>query len=348
MRAIAALGVFISHVSATFPNQEHIEVRGAQWQLTKVLDWGSRGVSLFFVLSGFVLAWTWTAGTTKPVFLQRRFARVWPLHGVVWIGFMVAILLGMDGRPSVAAAALSLVLLQCWIPGAAFANAVNPVAWTLSCEAFFYLTFPFVIEPIRRMSARQLAGAAAVLAVGATAVSVVVLEPRGITVSTLPPYREWEFLMGVIAGVAIRKGMLSWAPPLLPAVAIGFASVAAVTWWHPLRGVAVITTSLAFLSIICRLALNDIIRDRPRLLHHRLAQRAGEVSYAFYLVQLLPLNALRHWWFTPGSWPASFLLIAVWFVLTVAMSWALHELVEKPAVKALRPRRREPVAVPAP
>ena len=77
VRGIAAFGVFASHLHYLFPVERSVTgVAGPGGNLQRIRSWGANGVSLFFVLSGFVLAWTWTDGTDSRTFWRRRFARV--------------------------------------------------------------------------------------------------------------------------------------------------------------------------------------------------------------------------------------------------------------------------------
>lgn len=348
LRAIAALGVFISHADALFPPSRSADDAAHAGSLLRAsLNWGSYGVSLFFVLSGFVLAWTHPVDLPIRTYLGRRVARIWPVHVVVWSGFVVMALLGY-GEPLGAVATLaSLVLLQCWIPGQGLANAVNPVAWTLSIEMFFYAVFPFVIGPIRRLGRNALGMvAAACLAFGA-ALIIGVLDPRNITVSTFPPFRLWEFVLGIVAGVAVRAGYVRRAPNLVVSTVLLFASFWMVSRVHAVRGVALVLLTVAFLMMICRLALVDRSGRTSGVLRSRFAQEAGAWSYAFYLVQMLPLLVLEALDWRSGSWAETAGLIALWTVVSVGLSGALHVGVERPAVNWVRSRGRRRVVQPA-
>jgi peptidoglycan/LPS O-acetylase OafA/YrhL len=51
---------------------------------------------------------------------------------------------------------LNLFLLHAWSPSLATEVSVNPVAWSLSVEALFYLSFPLWINLIRRIRPERL------------------------------------------------------------------------------------------------------------------------------------------------------------------------------------------------
>lgn len=73
LRWWAALAVFLFHVRNIVP------LPGAVAEFAR---FGYLGVAFFFVLSGFVLTWSWRPTVDKRTFYWRRFARVYPLNVV--------------------------------------------------------------------------------------------------------------------------------------------------------------------------------------------------------------------------------------------------------------------------
>lgn len=105
--------------------------------------WG-QGVSFFFVLSGFILAYVYPKLETWPEirqFWRARFARVWP---ALVFSFILALwLLSLDIDYQTAAA--NLLMIQGWIPYQDYYFSYNSPAWSISTEVFFYITFPLII-----------------------------------------------------------------------------------------------------------------------------------------------------------------------------------------------------------
>jgi len=153
LRGVAALVVFAYHCIAVWPGNAPADVTHAEIPLySKLFQWiipaGPACVVFFFILSGFVLRWS-SSGQSTKAFLRNRAARVLPLHFATWpIG------VALTGT-SVGAAVLGAFLLQAWTPNPTYTLAGNGVAWTLSCELFFYLTFPFVYRRIARFADRH-------------------------------------------------------------------------------------------------------------------------------------------------------------------------------------------------
>ncbi|NOK14937.1 acyltransferase family protein, partial [Corallococcus exercitus] len=167
LRFFAALHVVAFHVT---PRE------GRPGWLGALLDNGPASVTLFFILSGFVLAQAYL-GSASPgpvsrrAFWVARLARIYPVYllGLVLEAppFFLAVLRQENGWTlpalqrllGVGAAVTSLT--QAWIPPAACAW--NCPGWSLSAEAFFYLLFPVLAGPLVRLGAKGLGWAAVCL-----------------------------------------------------------------------------------------------------------------------------------------------------------------------------------------
>src|SRR6185295_10072841 len=111
--------------------------------LYAVLRGGYLAVTTFFVLSGFVLARSYPvarwSGRRLLLYGAGRAARVYPLCLLSLA--MVAPFIAADRTPLKGAyLAAHFTLVQAWM-GNIPVNWNSP-AWSLSCEMFFYLTFP--------------------------------------------------------------------------------------------------------------------------------------------------------------------------------------------------------------
>ncbi|MFN8051396.1 MAG: acyltransferase [Acidimicrobiales bacterium] len=333
MRMLAAGAVFFTHIRWVLPSGTVLAVGGHHLTIDRVLLNGGLGVNFFFMLSGFVLAWSWRPGVSSPVFYGRRVARVWPSHAVTWVAFLLASIAVVSLRPSVAGALSGVVLLQSWTKSTAFA--VNPVAWTLSCEAFFYLMFPPAWALVRRLSPQALLGAA--LVVGCVPFALSVLVHDRFFVTTFPPSRLWEFLLGLMLARAVRMGWIRRVPPVWCSVVL-LALVVAANSLVRHQVFAVAAEMVPFAGIIVGGALSDL-RGRTGWLHSPAAQAAGRASFAFYLVHVLAIELVddrygRH----AFGWPASLAWSALLLAVACGLAAALHLLVEQPAERTLRAR----------
>lgn len=136
------------------------------------LDRGYTSTSLFFILSGFVLAYLYVDPSGKltlpdRTFWRNRFARIYPTHlGILVlltplvIEFMQSIpapLLFAQEAPLWLSLALgfltSATLTQAWFPDLALSW--NFPTWALSTVVFFYLVFPSINRWLSRRSKTQ-------------------------------------------------------------------------------------------------------------------------------------------------------------------------------------------------
>lgn len=231
LRFVAAAIVLVEHFPQIVPGvSEH---RLAQ---------GGAGVSMFFVLSGFVLVLNYgdvLANRPDRAHLWRyavaRFARIVPLHLAALAVVAVIVLWRREQVEThgVVAILLSLavnaLLLQAWIPAQVF-DIWNGPAWSISAEIFFYvclpLLVPLLIWPLmrRRWVGRAIVVVIVVQLAAFVAVSFVagqILLERGGGVeaarlvvgriATIPLLRLGEFVVGCLLAAAFRPSYRSAA-----------------------------------------------------------------------------------------------------------------------------------------
>ncbi|MDR3082791.1 MAG: acyltransferase, partial [Streptomyces sp.] len=138
LRWVAALLVFGLHVR-NFGYFSGFGDRIATWAFGA----GASGVSFFFVLSGFVLTWSVRPNDRTLAFWRRRFARIFPVHLVTAvIALLMAYLLAHQAKPTATQTLANFLLVHSW--WRPWWQTLNPVSWSLACEAFFYAAFPLL------------------------------------------------------------------------------------------------------------------------------------------------------------------------------------------------------------
>lgn len=274
LRALAALLVFAYHLGIQRPDSA----------VLNVARYGYVGVSLFYLLSGFVLSWTWRPEVSKSIFYWRRFARVYPLYVLVVLG--TALMEQMQGtRPSLVAVLAAIGLVQSWFPNVEIYYGLRPVFWSLSNEAFFYLLFPLTASRLVYMSTRSrlILGSACWIATLVIALLGWRFEGAWVWfVYVFPPSRLPEFLIGVIVGLETRRSSGRWSPPLSASCALVLASYFALPWMNASLRPAVVM-SLPFAMLLASAARSDLNRHGS-LLRNRALVTLGLWSYALYLV----------------------------------------------------------------
>ena len=346
LRFVAAFGVFGFHVAPYLVGTAH-EVVGEPF------GQGSCGVSFFFILSGVVLTWSRRPTDTPWRFYRRRFARIYPDYLAAWL--LTIAVIGYEGATYyLHAGALSLVLLEAWVPKTNLVEGWNGVSWTLSCEVFFYLVFPYIVGRIEKL--RRPLRLVPVLCLPTLTVGIVATvayphaDPQVLVwlLNFCPLIRICEFVIGISLAVALRRRSVPPVP--LWAAGASFVAIYAVVSWSPLHWLVEPALIPAFVLFLVAAAQRDL-RGRPTVWQWRPLVRLGERSYAFYLVHQLVIRVWakaehRHLKIASA-------LTAVWWLvallaLSILAASILFRVVEVPFERRLRgsPRRRielEPV-----
>ncbi|MCX7769344.1 MAG: acyltransferase [Flavobacteriales bacterium] len=150
LRMAAALWVFLFHYARNAPPWTHA--------LKPVATTGAWGVGFFFLLSGYVLTLRYQEDPQTPTtsaFLKRfylnRLFRLAPVYYSTLALFLLLYGLVLNEEVPLLPLALHLVFLQAW--PAETALTLNFPAWSLSCEVFFYLAFPLLLQGFKRLRA---------------------------------------------------------------------------------------------------------------------------------------------------------------------------------------------------
>ena len=356
LRFFAALHVVIFHFLA-------MHIFGGPGWYQKLASIGYVGVSFFFVLSGFILVYTYAG---RPMILKEfwraRFARIYPayvfslLFTAPW--FFFAVLTMNIPFFAWAKAHLKLVLLmvpsllQAWVPQAALSW--NPVAWSLSVEAFFYLLFPFLLVFLVRRSQPQLflIAAGAWLATLALSGAYVLFNPDHLTIVNAdvlgafwlnalkfnPLARLPEFLLGMACGLLFLRSRRE-SKFALPLVLSGIGAFVVVVAFSPDIPYPVLHTALlgpAFAAIVYGLALRP---SWGAFLENRLLVLFGDASYSLYLLHSMIIG-MYFYGRTGQLQHTSFLGVLVFVLLLLTISILVYRFIEEPARRKLNPRRK--------
>ncbi|MFG3503877.1 acyltransferase family protein [Streptomyces sp. NPDC047821] len=344
LRFWAALLVVLYHLS-----RQAGEIPG----VSEAVWYGRSGVTFFFVLSGFVLAWTYD-GRRVPakVFLWRRFARIWPLLAATTV-LSVGAWLALGTEVSAKAVTASLLLVHAWVPDPVVLRGGNPAAWSLSDEAWFYLIFPLLmaLPAVRSPRGRRWIAAgccAGVVLLWLSGSLYADASTRAWALDYLPLTRTLQFLLGVVTGLAVARG---WRPPvgLWPAIALVLgwhlalvpwsAAVPDSLWYSPYTASQLLATPL-FALLVAAAARADL-DGRPTGLSGAWAVRLGHWSYAWYLIHEIVIRLLV------GRTGDTVTLWLLALAVSLALSAAAYHWLEHPLERWLR-RAGPGVGSPAP
>lgn len=290
------------------------------------------GVDLFFVLSGLLMAdiaarrWPGTA-----TFLGRRALRIYPAYAASVVLAFVAVWWFAGHGFAWRDLAANAVFLHGFF-GLGFA-AVNPVTWSLSYEAAFYILVPFIALAWHRREAPAHPHAPAYLAVAfALIVAIAAALPGERTV--LLAYFAL-FVPGLAIGLLDADARLRAArrvPSWLAAVAwIAFTLAVKLEVLANTRPPYFFASALACGLLVLKCCDPDSFAGR--LFSTRAFLALGRISYSFFLVHYIVLHVLGHFLPTGDDTMAraTFALsfFAGGFVLSALAAWALFQLAER-------------------
>ncbi|GAB2898091.1 acyltransferase family protein [Streptomyces mayteni] len=360
LRWVAALMVFLSHaliLPAAVPPGDFGE------SVSEFVALGGYvGVSVFFVLSGFVLTWSARASDSAPRFWRRRFFKIYPNH---FLAFLVAVAfmiwwgpdIGFESASDQAPGALpQLLLVHAWVPDLDIAFSFNLVSWSLSVETAFYLCFPLLLAGVLRIRPERLWYWA-----GGTLLAIFLvpqlagllpdgeLSYEGMTtweywfVYVLPITRMGEFLIGILMARIVLTGR--WVRFPLWAASLLFLGVYVIALDLP-KEYAIVAATVAPIALLIPAAATTDVHGRGSLLGRPAMVWLGNVSYAFYLVHFFAIQAVFR--MVGFDFQANY-LTAVLFVLGacglgVALAAVLYQFVERPMMRRFA-TPRAPVTV---
>jgi peptidoglycan/LPS O-acetylase OafA/YrhL len=305
------------------------------------LTHGYLAVDLFFVLSGFVMALTYSklfegefSAAKYRDFLGRRIARVYPLYTVVTV--VCFALNSLRHEPgSVGVLTANLLLVQSW---SICKSLVGP-GWSISAEWAAYLIFPLLVAVClfrgRRWSvvAGVLAVASLILLAQAPASLIHVACYRGpmdLADGYAPVLRcVSEFTLGLLAWRSCKHDLMGsrWLPMLTGAAILFLLAIRR----SDIGIVLLLPVFIASLSHEGSLA--------AKALGSRPLRWLGEISYSLYLVHTLCLNgkphALRLLVSHHVPHPTT-IYSATFLVVTLALAQTTYLLIEQPGRSLLR------------
>ena len=337
IRGIAAWAVVFYHIRGS------LTALMPQW----MIGWMSRGylaVDLFFVLSGFVIWYNYAeriaTGGQRAVrlFLWRRFARVWPLHGAVLGAFVaLALMLAATGRDTAAypwaELPLHVLLIQNW--GLTDDLAWNHPAWSISTELAAYLVFPVlvVLIPWRRLGEAALL----VLVGGLCAALYALFTLRGHTSigQEITHLGLWRCLAEFPMGMILCQLWQRWRhrPRARLDALVAMTAIAGLALLADLPETAFVP-ALFFASLLA-LALDT--GPTSRLLGGKVLTYLGEISYSTYLAHFL-LFVVFKMIFVDASLQLGWAGLVGYLAMVAAASVALYHGLEKPAQRWLNAR----------
>lgn len=242
---------------------------------------GTVGVDLFFMISGFIM-WTTTQGQNRGPgpFWLARIIRIVPLYWLFTAAYVVAALVTPESffklRLDPVHIVKSFLFIPAQHPNLPFAAPVFTLGWTLNYEAFFYLFFGFclLIADLRVRFVVLATIFCGLVALGAW------LQPTGPILGSYLDPLMLEFLSGVI--LAIIAPYLARCGAVLGALLF----CAGVVWIGVVYGYDMALPRLVSHAIPSIMAVTGALMLEPWARAHksRIGLLLGDASYSIYLV----------------------------------------------------------------
>jgi peptidoglycan/LPS O-acetylase OafA/YrhL len=362
LRFVAAAYVLVFHYAGFFFPEAAIPVP---------IGLGYSGVTFFFLLSGFILAYNYHAvdlrePTARARFRRARVARVFPVYLVAlalalpwfaaWVAKSTPPLQGLMA----ASAVLAPLGLHAWVPGAACA--LDCPSWSVSAELFFYALFPALLPLTLRAPGRTALltlaawgglAAAASLAWAAYAPGFSLISPEAGGVGPVllaqaikynPLLRLPEFIAGLLLYRVWTQTRIA-TPALLGLFAL---AVLGLIMAAPRLPEALLHNGLTALAWAPLILAGAQIRSGPLVAPWFVF--LGRISFALYLVHspaYALVNSLDRAALGGRLGALPWLAAGFAAALALALSLALHLWVEEPARRRIL-RHAAPARTPAP
>lgn len=347
LRGFAAIAVIAMHFSATM--QEN-----ATGKFPSLAPHGDLAVDVFFVLSGFIMAYTYLPSFMSGTgfgpyrrFLVKRVARILPLNIAVSFAFVVAAILSTLGlgvnlfpRVSLDSWATDLATNALMMPGLGIGNSINWPAWSISVEFVAYLLFPLFLACIFQVPRSVFAFSCFVACVLLIIVCVtnVHLSPGGIHNHPWP-WRDLgrccsEFALGLATyRVYLSQRFRNVFEKDVAALSISAAIVTLILTRIPEMFVLPL-----FPPLVLALSLNK--GWVARFMGMRLPYFLGLISFSLYLVhdnfRALAVHFIRYLHPAPLSPLLAMALAACCTILTIFPAWFTYVWIEKPGRNLFR------------
>ncbi|WP_428666396.1 acyltransferase family protein [Runella sp.] len=324
LRAFAALLVYVHHYNP-FPKSTFLH---------QLAQEGYVGVTVFFVLSSFLITWNYAdkLRTTeeRKRFYLFRFARITPLYWLLLTGYYL-LQWFTKGKADGLEQLSNFLLIKGLIPSQVFSGI--PQSWSLTVEVCFYALAPlwifFVVE--RRW-------AALLLLYAFFGLGLVFFYKTALSFGSFYTLfgRFFEFGAGIYAALWLYKKQevsdfqFKTATALLFSSILVIAYVLAIHYFHLLAFYTEWLLYNLLLPIAVGFGLVGLATEKSLLisvLSSSLFQTLGKASYAFYLIHIGPVAIVLQRYVSDNN---LVLLILLWGVACGLYRW-----VERPVFKYL-------------
>ncbi len=367
-RAVAALLVVTTHVSFSTGFVLSLPL-GAVFSRFDI------GVTIFFLLSGFLLYRPWArvglTGTTPPAigtYFKRRFFRIMPAY---WVVVLTVLLILPTAVLTTGTALTNLTLTQFYVTESRVEGLTQ--MWSVAVEVSFYLLLPaigwLVVRKARGSLAstrRQLAILAGMWVVGVGFTALRTIGPLGEQLGMgfwVVGFLDW-FALGMVIGLAYellsRPDPPRWAQRLqvlanettacfIIAIALFAIACTPIAGTYLLVGDAFgdFVRHLLYPVIALFFLLPGFLASDKRTLANRFLTSPvmlflGTISYGIFLWHLLVRDLLAHYLDVPVFGGGFWWMLPLTILITIGVAWASWLGIEEPLIRYSHRKKPDP------
>lgn len=341
LRGLAALSVVMPHAVGLFSYQQ-------ESVLTRLFlflaDLGRSSVEVFFVVSGFAIAYSLRNSAAERFglgrFLLRRAARLDPPYwaGMILCGLVYALRERATGHPVALPALGKIAAHVLYLQDILHLGQFNVVFWTLCLEFQLYLAFAGLVRVVDFVLAAR--GARGGLRVGADAYGWLMV--AAFAASLLVSHSVWPMVPGWFVPffyLFLSGSLAAWC-------LLGRVSERLYQSCLLAMGIGLIFQPQAARAFGLSAALVIYAAMRRKALHQWLAgplpQWLGRISYSIYLVHapvVMLFLGLRTR-LSPESRPLSLICLFLAYTVTLGVAAIFHRLIEEPCLLLSRRLKR--------
>jgi peptidoglycan/LPS O-acetylase OafA/YrhL len=345
LRGVAAVAVVICHLFYHRWLFKSIEA-GLFKTIADAMHYGARGVQIFFVISGFVIAHslrrTTPNGSGLGNFILRRQLRLdLPYWGVIALILLQATIerqFHFIRHPGAIPSPGDLLLNMTYLHLIFRRVPVLDVGWTLCIEIQFYLFFIFALAVTTRRAMATGISKATLGAIFVTGVVCLAFNPAPGMVQPWMIHYWPYFCAGILAYWSVQRWISLW---VLPAFCVPFAIA---LLWSDLPSCTV--TGIITAGALYILGLRGKLTT---LWNGRVVQYLGRISYSLYLVHVPVIFLICRIGYQKlaDNQRSAALCFTVAGLACLPAAHLFHRWIEEPSVRlAARLKRKRPITVP--
>ena len=302
-----------------------------------IIKHGYIGVNFFYILSGFILTYNYGSSSFTSIasrlnFWRARFARVYPLYLLTFLNMSIILIMRAFSKGEFADffnlknnlyMFFYLLGLQNWF--VYFTGLLHVPSWSISCEIFFYLMFPFLICFVEKIKNMKIGIFILWLTMVFVTIFLKSLSVPGdwiLVVKFFPLIHLPIFMMGMILGEIQKKGgevnwLLFIMSVIIVVLGLGFDLVPYILLHNGIMS--------PFFLIIILFLTNSKNKCLNFVFSNKVSVYLGEISYSVYLIhgpiwlicyKIIPLRG--------------YLFFSLYILITILLSSICYQFVEIP------------------